>query len=65
MPFNFLGQRTQLSVIHFLSDGEHIAIASEDGNIYVQAVYDEGTTYRRVGRCSVSSLLNYHYLYFA
>ena len=38
----------------FLSDGEHIAIASQDGNISVHAVYDEGTTYRRVGTCSVS-----------
>lgn len=36
------------------SDGEHIAIASQNGNIYVHAVYDDGTTYRRVGCCSVS-----------
>ena len=41
----------------FPLDGEHIAIASHDGSIYVHAVYDEGTTYRRVGCCSVSSLV--------
>ena len=38
------------------ADGEHIAIASHDGNIYVHAVYDEGSAYRRVGCCSVSSI---------
>lgn len=38
------------------ADGEHIAIASHDGNIYVHAVYDEGLAYRRVGCCSVSSI---------
>jgi len=38
--------------LEYSRDGEHIAIASQDGNIYVHAVYDEGMTYRRVGCCS-------------
>ncbi|XP_058970636.2 77 kDa echinoderm microtubule-associated protein [Pocillopora verrucosa] len=38
--------------LEYAKDGEHIAIASQDGNISVHAVYDEGTTYRRVGTCS-------------
>lgn len=38
--------------LEYAKDGEHIAIASHDGNIYVHAVYDEGSTYRRVGCCS-------------
>ena len=43
-----------IHLFDFILDGEHIAVASHDGIIYVHAVYDEGTTYRRVGCCSVS-----------
>ena len=51
--FQLLHQLIVVILLISLADGEHIAIASQDGNIYVHAVYDEGTTYRRVGCCSV------------
>ena len=51
--FQLLHQLIVMILLISLADGEHIAIASQDGNIYVHAVYDEGTTYRRVGCCSV------------
>lgn len=52
-----LGHILFTDLFDFILDGEHIAVASHDGSIYVHAVYDEGTTYRRVGCCSVSFLL--------
>ena len=47
-----------MNLFDLILDGEHIAVASHDGSIYVHAVYDEGTTYRRVGCCMVSFLLS-------
>ncbi|XP_048581146.1 echinoderm microtubule-associated protein-like 4 isoform X2 [Nematostella vectensis] len=41
-----------LTDIEYSPEGEHVAIASKDGNIYVHSVYDDGMTYRRVGCCS-------------
>lgn len=40
-------------MLQIVVDGEHIAVGSQDGNIYIHAVYDDGMTYRRVGCCSV------------
>lgn len=49
---SFQDGTSSLPDLEYAKDGEHIAIASRDGNIYIHAVYDEGLAYRRVGCCS-------------
>ncbi len=45
-----------ISAISYSPDGSLLAVASQDGNVYIYAVSADAKQYNRIGKCGVSSL---------